>query len=329
MTIKDKETTIPVVVPSKKAIAEFKAKMDTMLKVNLLGNAITSTVSEDKIFDFLEDCANVFSTGALLTTSLFDWTTGKNREYNGNNVPSRYGHKVHWPYPGGMSGITILIGGSGAGKSEYMWRILQPDVVIRYGEAYEKWDRKPNVVHANSIITAIELAIGYSLLGLTVGIDSLRYAAYTIEGPAGPKGIVTTLFTMLTDLSNLVAVSGANIPVVFNPMVSDDAMEILYDNGGGSCAGVVQIRDKVAIKGLMRTDVGRDDISNAHADTSAFAPLQTVDDSGHGGQFDTYKEHDEVIRISHRDSHPPERTDDSVHGTDFDLTSTSPKKTKL
>jgi hypothetical protein len=326
MTTKKKETTIPVVVPSKSQIAEFKAKMDTMLGVNLLGNSIKSTVSESDILEFLTDCANVFSNGTLLTKSLFDWSPGKNRDYHGNNVPSRYGHKVHWPYPDGMSGITIIIGGSGAGKSEYMWQVLQPDVVIRYGEAYETWDRQPNVVHANSIITAIELAIGYSLLGLTVGIDSLRYAAYTIEGPAGPKGIISTLFTMLTDLSNLVAVSGANIPVIFNPMVSDEAMDILYDNGGGSCAGVVQVKDRVAIRGLMRTYKGREDISNSKADNSAFSPLQKLDDQGHGSTFDTYKGHNETIRISHRDSNPPERLDDTVHGTDFGLTSTLPKK---
>lgn len=151
---------------------------------------------------------------------------------------------VDWDGKLFCSGLMVLAGNKGAGKTYYLSQVMKLDVLIRWGETPEPVDLQPNVIFARSMVDAIGLMIVLAAMGLRAGLDSLRAMAYGLKGPAAAKGLSTRLFLELTNISTILSNVRAVAVATLNPLIEEDAMPLLVDAVAGSTMGVVYLKDQ-------------------------------------------------------------------------------------
>lgn len=123
-----------------------------------------------------------------------------------------------------LSGATVVLGGPNAGKTTFVTKIANADVIIRVGERGEMVDYDPRVISVRSILDAIGLAWWFAMIGARVVVDSLRALAYGMKGAAASRGLKAELFNQLTDIANLFNVARSNVVLTLNPL-SDDGTD--------------------------------------------------------------------------------------------------------
>lgn len=214
----------------------------------------------------LDDQESEFSALFELVSSVFEETSYSNMVKSGfsgflpviPNVPfSDVLTPSEWPIPNSFPGVFSIIGGTGAGKSKWLNKVLRPDIIVRVGEPTEDYDVMPGVVVAPSLGLGFTAALLVAAIGMTVAIDSIRIAAYEIGGAAGDKGIKSSLYTFITSISNIAAWLDVTIPVVINPMMASEAIQLVYTNACSSGVGGALIESEVPTASQVRTFSGR------------------------------------------------------------------------
>lgn len=162
-----------------------------------------------------------------------------------------------WPVPNSFPGVFSIIGGTGAGKSKWLSKVLKPDIVVRVGEPTEDYDIMNGVVVTPSLGVGFTAALLVASVGMTVAIDSIRIAAYEIGGAAGDKGIKASLYTFITSISNIAAWLDVTVPVVINPMMATEAIQLVYTNACSSGVGGALIENEIPTVSQVRTFSGR------------------------------------------------------------------------
>lgn len=151
---------------------------------------------------------------------------------------------VDWDGKLFCSGLMVLAGNKGAGKTYYLSQVMKLDVLIRWGETPEPVDSQPNVIFARSMVDAVGLMVLLAAMGLRAGLDSLRAMAYGLKGPAAAKGLSTRLFLELTNISTILSNVKAVAVATLNPLIEEEAMPLLVDAVAGSTMGVVYLKDQ-------------------------------------------------------------------------------------
>lgn len=167
------------------------------------------------------------------------------------------GHMLpHAPVPL-MSGVSFVFGGTGAGKTTYLWEKSESDVIIRLGERTESWDYVPGVYHANGFFDALNAVIVFAAFGLRPALDSVRLLTYELEGNAGEKGITNSIMTVSTNLNNIISALGSHAYIVMNPQADQSLLDSLYDKLAGSVGSVVMFEDRQVARSTYITLTGR------------------------------------------------------------------------
>lgn len=123
-----------------------------------------------------------------------------------------------WPTEKVMSGIVLLIGDTGAGKTYSMVNNYEVDIYVRYSEPQEQADMGSNVVPARSLFEAISIAMALSILGARVAVDSLRSLVYTLKGNAVTGGMSGSMYDVTTQMNNMFADLGTAVMLALNPL---------------------------------------------------------------------------------------------------------------
>jgi len=162
-----------------------------------------------------------------------------------------------WPVAEVFPGLVIMMGVTGSGKSVQLNDKLKPDVLIRWGEPYEMYDAQENAIHPSNADEVIAMALVFGALGLRVAIDSLRTLVFKLKGPASTGGIITTFYSLLTDLSNLFNQFDAAVVAIVNPMVQNDMVDFVYQQSIACTAGGILCADGAIEKSTYRKRTGR------------------------------------------------------------------------
>jgi hypothetical protein len=163
---------------------------------------------------------------------------------------------VEWPAADIHSGVLVVIGETGAGKTTYLDREMsdKPEYIIRLGEPIEEVDYETGrAIRAYNLADAVELAIMLARYGHKVAIDGMRPLVYASDGAALKGGISSALFDSLTSLNNLCADSGVTIIITLNPMLDEDTQILsLYKKVSASTAGAVLIQNQAVTESQLR-----------------------------------------------------------------------------
>lgn len=166
----------------------------------------------------------------------------------GMNAPVPFiGHgqvSSDWPVKNVVPGVIGLIGRTFAGKTYRLEHELKIGVIIRYSEPLEQIDFSGLTVHAESLKHALGMSAVLSVLGITHAIDSLRRQVYQLKGSAVSGGMIGSLFTMVTDVNNMLSTFGGTAIVAINPLLDEEQDELKKDKFAtffsrlaSSCAG--------------------------------------------------------------------------------------------
>lgn len=183
-----------------------------------------------------------------------------------NNFPPIYGGVTDWPAKANSTGITVIVGGAGAGKTRLFAEQLQPQVILRIGEPYEstvEGNVEIESISVPDVDTLLVFVIVLSSMGITYAIDSLREFAYNMEGAATARGLKAQLFTSLTSLNNFVSFLGFNAPVALNPMGDDETIRYAYEAAAGSVAGAVLLKSGEIVESLIRRENERSPVASS------------------------------------------------------------------
>jgi hypothetical protein len=181
---------------------------------------------------------------------------------------------MDWPVNKILPGITIVLGGRGAGKTTYLLDEQELDVLIRLNEPMEHVDSNPEVYQATSVTNAISVALFLSMIGLRVAIDSFKSLVYGIEGAALSGGMSAGVFDFMTTVNNLVANFGTHFVVTVNPMDSD-RVDKTYDMLAASVTGIILLKNYREVGSTFRLTDGR----VANQSTGEFAEALEAQDS--------------------------------------------------
>jgi hypothetical protein len=234
-------------------LAEQMEMMKNIVFPKFLLSKTRYSFDHKMLFDALEEYVNSADTVNLTVGDLqeldFFKRVSKEDVINDNSmIPSLYaamGYEkniIEWPVEKILPGITIVLGGRGAGKTSYLLNEKELDVLIRLNEPMEHVDANPEVYQATSVTNAISVALYLSLMGLRVAIDSFKSLVYGIEGAALSGGMSAGVFDFMTTVNNLVANFGAHFVVTVNPMDSDRVAKT-YDMLAASVTGIVLIEN--------------------------------------------------------------------------------------
>lgn len=163
-----------------------------------------------------------------------------------------------WPVPDALAGASVVVGGMGAGKSEFAFSRLGVTKVVRVGEPVERFDSDPRVVRAASFAEAIFLAVFHAKKGERVAVDGTRQLVFADLGPATEGGVSSGLYMALTNISNFAAVHQVHIVLTLNPMVREQLVAQVYNNVAASVTGGWLIEKGASVSETHRTGSGRD-----------------------------------------------------------------------
>lgn len=166
--------------------------------------------------------------------------------------------QTEWPIPGGLAGLSVLVGGRGAGKTTHLVNELHPTLIIRVGEPAENpIDAMANVIHAAGMVEAFFLAIAASKAGFSVAIDGTRPLVFSNLGAATRGGVASGLYLALTNISNLAAEHGVSIVATLNPMSDEANTEFVFQNVTASVVGGWLLESGSVSKETHRAASGR------------------------------------------------------------------------
>nr|QYF49823.1 MAG: hypothetical protein 2 [Yunnan farmland cysto-like virus] len=188
---------------------------------------------------------------------------------------------VDWPHQSIFPGLTIVLGETGAGKTEFIRGRLGTDVIVRFGEPYEDVDMEHRVLHTSSFESTIQAALLLALTGANVAIDSLRLLVYSLEGAAMEGGMVAGLFDVVTALNNTFANFGVGAVVALNPMMADETkISRLQQRLAASCSGSILLSKGQIIESSLRMVGGRGGFMQETETESRFTRFGDVDSTG-------------------------------------------------
>lgn len=151
-------------------------------------------------------------------------------------------------------GMTMVLGGSGSGKSKFTMGVAahSTDVLYaRYGEPLDphflaamQQDAGVMLVdHEVQLAEMIARFMATDLLEVMI-VDSLRYRFYSGDGATGAGGVNMTLFAALTFLDVAVAQADKSLVVVVNPLTPDEkAFAALREVARGSVSCLIEMKD--------------------------------------------------------------------------------------
>lgn len=142
-----------------------------------------------------------------------------------------------WPTDGAINGLSIVFGGRGAGKSEFLASKLGADVLIRVGEPPEMYDNLPNVLHFEGFLESFTRAVFLAKKGKKVVIDGARQLMFTKFGAALKGGLSSGVLAALTNMSIFCAEHGVHLVLSVNPMVDEEDEAELFAKMTAACTG--------------------------------------------------------------------------------------------
>lgn len=142
-----------------------------------------------------------------------------------------------WPVSGGINGLSVVYGGRGAGKSEFIARKVGADVIIRVGEPPEMYDNLSNVLHFEGFLESFVRAVYLAKKGKRVAIDGARQLMLATGGAAMSGGVSSAILSALTNLSIFCAREQVHIVLSVNPMVDEDKEAELFQKLTASATG--------------------------------------------------------------------------------------------
>lgn len=178
------------------------------------------------------------------------------------------GASFDWPVTGHLPGLHLVVGGTGAGKSEYI-RSMRPDIVVRWGEPYERFDDGDNVIHASDLTDMLASALVLASAGFTVVVDGFRELVFGIQSAAGAGGVSVGLYSALTSINNICAQQGLLICATVNPLSDETKALLVYQNLAASVAGLTQVQGGAAVYQTARTVGGRSFATGTMTDNSS------------------------------------------------------------
>lgn len=163
-----------------------------------------------------------------------------------------------WPVNSIMSGVVLLIGDTGAGKTHAMVNSYDVDIFIRYSEPQEQADTGKKVVPARSLFEAISFAMALGVLGARCAIDSLRSLVYTLKGNAVTGGMSGAMYDVTTQFNNVFADIGVVVMMALNPLaaikkdrdgeIDSSATDDLVRKLASGVAGAIHIHNAGEVK---------------------------------------------------------------------------------
>lgn len=142
-----------------------------------------------------------------------------------------------WPIADGINGLSVVFGGRGAGKSEFIARKVGADIVIRVGEPPEMYDNLPNVLHFEGFLESFMRAVYLAKKGKRVAIDGARQLMLATGGAAMTGGVSSAILSALTNLSIFCAREEVHVVLSVNPMVDEDKETELFQKLTASATG--------------------------------------------------------------------------------------------
>lgn len=158
-----------------------------------------------------------------------------------------------------MNGIVVLLGEKHSGKTTFVQTELDIDFIIRTGEPLEAIDADPRIIPSNGLVDTLRLMLLLGFLEYRVAVDSLRELVYSVKGAASAGGIIPMVYTLMTNLNNLLASIGGVVLATMNPMVANqEALGQLQENMASSVAGLMVIDNGSIVWSEFRTLKGRE-----------------------------------------------------------------------
>lgn len=142
-----------------------------------------------------------------------------------------------WPVANGINGLSVVFGGRGAGKSEFVARKVGADIIIRVGEPPEMYDNLPNVLHFEGFLESFMRAVYLAKKGKRVAIDGARQLMLATGGAAMSGGVSSAILSALTNLSIFCAREEVHVVLSVNPMVDEDKETELFQKLTASSTG--------------------------------------------------------------------------------------------
>lgn len=158
---------------------------------------------------------------------------------------------------GGLGGAVVLLGRTGAGKSEYIEQHHSEAIVLRYGEPYERFDVGNNAVQIESVSHLIGAGMILAASGKLAFWDSVSNLMYNLTGSALPGGAIATAVTSLTGINNLIARLGGIAAISVNVMLAEDAVQNFAEEMAGRLSGLILVRGGAPIYKTFRTTQAR------------------------------------------------------------------------
>lgn len=161
-----------------------------------------------------------------------------------------------WPVPGHMSGLHMVVGGTGSGKSRWLSK-QKIGVTVRWGEPSEMYDASSSAVGVADLAEMLAVSLSLSAAGFDVAVDSFRNLVFGVDGAAGAGGVSVALYAALTSINNVCAQLGLLVTAAMNPMSTDDKAALVYNNIAASVAGMTVIENETIVSQTARLVNGR------------------------------------------------------------------------
>lgn len=183
---------------------------------------------------------------------------------------------VHpWPVAGHMSGLHMVVGGTGSGKSRWLSK-QKIGVTVRWGEPSEMYDAGESTVGVADLAEMLAVSLALSAAGFDVAVDSFRNLVFGVDGAAGAGGVSVALYAALTSINNVCAQLGLLITAAMNPMSTDDKASLVYNNIAASVAGMTVIENGKIASQTARLVNGRTTTVGAAIQGSTDGALNVV-----------------------------------------------------
>lgn len=161
-----------------------------------------------------------------------------------------------WPVAGHMSGLHMVVGGTGSGKSSWLAK-QKVGVTVRWGEPSEMYDASLSSVGVADLAEMLAVSLSLAAAGFDVAVDSFRNLVFGVDGAAGAGGVSVALYAALTSINNVCAQLGLLVTAAMNPMSTDDKAALVYNNIAASVAGMTVIEHGSIVSQTARLVNGR------------------------------------------------------------------------
>lgn len=157
-----------------------------------------------------------------------------------------YPEHESWPIANSMPGGFLVLAEREGGKTYYVTKVANCDVVVRVSEPTEHADNDPRAVGFADYRHALAAAVICSIVGLNTAIDSLRGMVFAVRGNATSGGYSSGIFEVATVVSNVFAEVGSNVILTLNPMTGGNVDQLRELSGRleASVSGVLALHNR-------------------------------------------------------------------------------------